>query len=224
MIMGVLACSLVACGSQPADNNREEKEDRDEDKKKDDKKDDKKEDKDDKKEDNGEAVADGDIIISVEGDAWKDVRVAYYDLVKNMRDYVANCDALNQEYVSYDYMYFDYDGDDENEVILYLEYKDEEFYRDVVFMDYFEDRKEVGILAINYAELNDSSFYAEYKYKMARYSWPNTSESYLYSVDVNDERLVYVLEEAYDYLVVDIEKEGMHPIPLYGDWEMLPED
>lgn len=220
MMMGVLACSMVACGSQPADNNSNEKEEKED---KDDKKD--KDENNDGESADDETAVDSDIIVSVDGDEWKDVRAAYNELVKNMQAYVADCDALSKEYIAYDYMYFDYDGDEKNEVILYLEYReDDEYYRDVVFMNYFEERKEVGILGISYAELNDSSFYAEYDSKMARYSWPNTNESYLYSVAVRDGSLIYVLEDAYDYLLVELEEAGLHPIPLHGDWELLPED
>lgn len=229
MLMGALAFSLAACGSQPGNNNRDEKEEREETDDKEDKKD--KEDKDDKNDKDGAEAGDdemsSDIVIAVDGNEWKDVRAAYTDLIKNMRDYVAGCDALAEEYIVYDYMYFDYDEDEENEVILYLGYNAEngDYMRDVVFMDYFEERHEVGILAIS-PELNDSSFYAEYDSKLARYSWITSPyESYLYVVCVRDGSLAFVLEEAFDYVITDIEAAGMHPLPLYGEWEIiLPED
>ncbi len=223
MIMGALAFSLAACGNQPSNNNRDEKEEREET--------DNKEDVEDKKDKDGNEAEDSemasDIVISVDGDEWKDVRAAYTELIKNMKDYVAGCERLNEEYITYDYMYFDYDEDEENEVILYLGYntEDGDYMRDVVFMDYFEERHEVGILAISHAELNDKSFYAEYDSKLARYSWVDVNESYLYIVNVRDGSLSFVLDEGYDYLISDLEAAGMHPLPLYGDWEIiLPED
>lgn len=147
----------------------------------------------------------------------------YNEIIAHMADYLAENTKHGRDYISRDYMYFDYDGDGQNELILYAGFNDEnsEFMRDVVFLDYNEATQSIYTLAVNYDEHNDESFYAEYDGKMARYFWTHGSyDSYLYLVSVHN-GLVYVLEKSYDHLVVDLESEGMHPIPLYGDWEML---
>lgn len=166
------------------------------------------------------------ITIPVESNDQSGIRAAYSKLVTNMKSYVADCEQLTQEYITYDYMYFDYDGDEAKEVILYLGYNENDtYFRDVVFMDYFEDRQQVDILAINRYDENDASFYLEYEGMMGRYSWiTSPCESYLYLIVVRDGSLMYVLEKGYGEIVSDLDKEGMHPLPLYGDWELLPED
>lgn len=166
--------------------------------------------------------------LATSGGDRKSVRAAYQNLITNMNAYIASNSRLNKDYNQKDYMFYDYDLDGEKEVILYLGYnEDDTDYRDVVFMDYFPNEQQIDVVAISNYEINDASFYCEYEGRMARYSWlPNDiSQSYLYGVYVDDSRnLIYVLEASYDYLVSDLDAEGMRPLPLYGDWEMLPED
>lgn len=153
----------------------------------------------------------------------------YNKLIKDLDNFTANEEGLNKEYVARDYMYFDYDKDGDKEVILYLEYCEEEvFYRDVCFMDYDADADDVYVRAISNAEVNDNSFYAEYlgdeedfKNCMARYSWTtNPYESYTYAVIVDDS-FRFVLVNAYDYLASDIEEVGLSALPLHGEWELI---
>lgn len=153
-------------------------------------------------------------------------REAYSEMVENISDFAASSPRLGKDYVSYDYMYFDYDGDGDKEVVYYLEFEgdDGEYYRDVAFLKYNENSQKVDILGISNNEPNDASFYAEYEGRMARYSWTmKPMESYLYVVNA-DGPITFVLENSYDEILSDIEAEGLHPLPLYGEWEMLPED
>lgn len=158
-----------------------------------------------------------------------DAVAAYNAIIKDMANYLAMYSNKGHDYVAFDYMYFDYDMDGMNELILYPEYKDAdgEFYRDVAFVDYNVDSQSIVCVGINYAEHNDTHFYAEYNGMLCRYSWPKNKvdESYLYYVAINDQgSIIYVLEKSYDYLVTDLDAEGLHPIPLHGDWEMIFED
>lgn len=152
---------------------------------------------------------------------------SYRDVVTNMAAFIEDHSArLSCDYIERDYMCYDYDEDGEIEVILYLGYyKGDEYMRDIAFLDYDEDAQEVVLRAVNKEDPNDTMFYMEYKGKMARYSWRTSPmESYIYSVMVNDEdSLIYVLEEGFDYIVTDIDEAGMHPLPLYGDWEIANE-
>lgn len=153
-------------------------------------------------------------------------REAYSEVVENISEFAASSPRLGKDYVSYDYMYFDYDGDGDKEVVYYLEFEgdDGEYYRDVAFLKYNENSQKVDILGISNNEPNDASFYAEYEGRMARYSWTmKPMESYLYVVNA-DGPITFVLENSYDEILSDIEAEGLHPLPLYGEWEMLPED
>lgn len=157
-------------------------------------------------------------------DSEDEAESAYMDLVQNMGDYIALDSRLNNDYIARDYMYYDYDADGYDEVVLYLEYKvDDVYYRDTAFLDYFADTKQVGTRAVSNSELNDASFYAEYNGKMVRYSWTTSPmESYTYAVYVDEDSFRFVLEESYDYLIVDLDGEGYQPLPLYGDWEISP--
>lgn len=157
-------------------------------------------------------------------DSEDEAESAYMDLVQNMGDYIALDSRLNNDYIARDYMYYDYDADGYDEVVLYLEYKvDDVYYRDTAFLDYFADTKQVGTRAVSNSELNDASFYAEYNGKMVRYSWTTSPmESYTYAVYVDEDTVRFVLEESYDYLIVDLDGEGYQPLPLYGDWEISP--
>ncbi len=151
-------------------------------------------------------------------------------LINDMVNYVTACPDLNEDYHAYDYMYFDYDQDGEKEIILYLRYNNDEgvYCRDTVFMDYYDSEGVVAIRAIVRGEADDRHFYATYNgdTQLARYSWTtNPMEAYLYLVMVNDKgELIYVLENAYDYIISDPMDAGLKPLPLHGSWEMLLED
>lgn len=186
-----------------------------------------------------------DIIASTEaaepivddGAPWNitsDSAIEIYNKIReNMHDYVAAIDSIQDEYVGYDYMYFDYDQDGEKEVILYLRYfvtleddKQQEML-DLVFLDYDAESKSVYIKAINTGDVDDSCFYGDYKEgTLARYSWSiNPNESYMYSVQFNEEgSLIYVLEEGYDEIISEFEKIDIVPLPVYGEWEMILND
>lgn len=176
---------------------------------------------------NGSDGTESRLSLATSGGDRKSVRAAYQNVIDNMATYVASNSLLAKEYISYDYMFYDYDNDGEKEVILYLEFEENDiFYRDVVFMDYFPEKQMVDTVAVVNYDIDDKSFYCEYDGRMARYSWiTNPFESYLYIVYVDDAgSLRYVLEKGYDYIVEDLDAEGMKPLPLYGTWEMLPED
>ncbi len=151
----------------------------------------------------------------------------YIEVVSNMAAFIeVNASRLPNDYITLDYMCFDYDLDGEIEVILYLGYYDGDVYmRDIGFLDYSEENQEVYIRAVNKGDVDDTMFYMEYNGMMARYSWRTSPmESYIYNVMVDDENtLIYVLEDGYDYIVSDITEAGMHPLPVYGDWELAPE-
>ena len=151
---------------------------------------------------------------------------AYNEIISNMKQYLAEITTKGHDYTVLDYMYFDYDEDGRKELILYPRFANDESdnMRDIVFLDYNEENKSIDVIGINYNEYKDSSFYVEYNGKLARYSW-NTSiyESYLYIVVISD-NLTYVLENSYDNIIGDVTTEGMNPLILYGDWEMIFED
>lgn len=168
--------------------------------------------------------ASSDIVVPGVANDPSSIRDGYAQVVSNMRDYVAGCSRLDEEYISYDYMFFDYDLDGLKELVLYLGFNDEEneFYRDTVFLNYDPNNQKIYICAIVNDEYNDTHFYAEYNGRMARYSWRTSPyESYIYGVYVQDDSLMYVLEGAYDEIFSDLEAAGLHPLPLYGEWEIL---
>lgn len=154
------------------------------------------------------------------------ILAAYNQIISNMPEFIGNDSRLNETYAQRDYMYFDYDQDGSKEVILYLGYYDDGdaplYLRDIVFLDYFEDRGGIDVVAINAGEGNDDCYYAEYDGQLARYSWRTSpQESYIYVVEVVQNELTYVLSDAFDYIVSDGNSIGLHPLPLYGEWEML---
>lgn len=154
------------------------------------------------------------------------ILAAYNQIISNMEEYIANESRLKADYVVRDYMYFDYDGDGSKEVILYLGYYDDEdtslYLRDIVFLDYVEDKGGIDVRAINIGEGNDDCYYADYNGKLARYSWRTSPmESYIYVVEVTDEALTYVLADGFDEVISDPASIDLIPLPLYGEWEML---
>lgn len=163
-------------------------------------------------------VVGGDFDVPVANDA-ASIKAMYMEIVQNMTSYVAGVPQLSETYITYDYMYFDYNSDGINEVVLYLLYNDAEgvYMRDVVFLYYNADAERIQILGINHGEENDTHFYCEYNGKLARYSWrTNPYESYLYVVSITaDNSIQYVLETAYDEVLINYEDYGMHPLPLY---------
>ena len=170
---------------------------------------------------NAGAAGDGDVIYYSPEDTSS--KTAYRHLIEDIETIAANMPQLKHTYLVKDYMYFDYDGDGENEVILYFSYKDADdvYCRDTVFLDYSVDSGVYVRAFVNDGD-DDSYFYAEYYGKLARYSWrTNPLESYLYCVDCS-KTLTYVLEKSYDEIIVDLKKEGLYPLPLYGSWEIGP--
>lgn len=154
------------------------------------------------------------------------IATKYREVCEDMENYVAAIPELDEEYITYDYMYHDYDQDGEENVILYLEYsEDDTWMRDVVYLYYNEETDSIDVFAVVQNEAEDIHFYCDYNGKLARYSWSTTPyESYLYVVVVEDEKLTYVLEGAYDEIFTDYEERGMKPLPLYlhaGDYTDL---
>lgn len=169
-----------------------------------------------------DTVANNGTSFSPAGDNARD---QYNDVISNMHSYVAQISELQDEYDQYDYMYFDYDQDGEKEVILYLRTTDDqrETYLDLCFLDYTPD-KGVYKLATNLNDAENYCYYSDYNGSLVRYSWTKkTDQSFLYSVNISSGTLIYVLEESFDEVLIDDDRTGK-PLPLYGEWEMLPED
>ena len=150
---------------------------------------------------------------------------SYQGILNTLDSFIAESSQLTHDYIVRDYMRYDYDLDGEKELILYLGYKDEDddFMRDVAFMDMDADGK-VYLRATSVGEVNDQSFYCEYQGLLARYSWTTKPmESYLYvvSASADGSSLAYVLEQSWSEIVGDIDAAGMHPLPLYGEWELI---
>lgn len=179
---------------------------------------------------------DSSIIVDENGDAaWanvsnddKAIERAYQGLVANMDEFIANSSSLKNEYLTKDYMIFDYNHDGRQELILYLLYRTEDSegksndYRDVVYLYYDDASESIRIKGVVSNDLNDSHFYAERNGVLVRYSWRTSPyESYIYYVDVNEEgSLIYILDEAFDEIISNPEDLDMHPCPLYGEWEI----
>ncbi len=145
------------------------------------------------------------------------IQSMYREVCENMTDYISGIDALSEDYVSYDYMYFDYDQDGEGDVILYLRYfVDKKMMIDLAFLYYNPSTDRIEVRAINKADDDDSCFYGSYNNMLVRYSWiTGTYESYLYSVQFVNGNLTYVLEAAYDEILLDYESKGIVALPLY---------
>lgn len=162
--------------------------------------------------------------VSVDGNSDSAIVSAYNDIIANMGSYIQGVNNLNKDYVSRDYIYYDYDQDGRKEVILYLKYfdADNRMILDLAFLDYFEESGQIGVRAVNTGDVDDQCYYGEYNGRMARYSWrTDPYESYLYSVYVDESnQLIYVLEAGFDEILTDYDKTGT-PLPLYGEWEMI---
>lgn len=176
----------------------------------------------------GDSIAseEGSAVVSTPGLAGR--YSAYQDVVSNYTAFIENNTSLRKDYYVNDYMYFDYDHDGVRELILSPSYRveDGEEYVDVIYLDYNETNQKVCIVGVVENDAKNSSFYAEYKGNLVRYSFiTDPYESYIYSVGLTDDgRIIYVLEESLDEVISDLEGKGMHPLPLYGDWELVPTD
>lgn len=159
----------------------------------------------------------------------------YKNVVMNMKPYIdtneiwKKCGHEEHVYNQYDYAYYDYDQDGENEVILYLRYQEnDEDYLDLALLDYVDDQ--IIVKSCFPKDLKNSTILLVYKYTeedadgnkvekecLANYTWDpnNIDDSAIKRLDYSNETGAYETLKPYSKLVVDLEKEGMYPTPLY---------
>ena len=174
----------------------------------------------------GEFSTSGDALIETSTDN-KSLAGAYNEIIANMDDLFVTYTRLSgKEYLGRDYMLYDYNQDGITDLILYLRYYEgDEYMLDLVFISYDESVGGLKVKAINTGDEDDSCFYASYEDMLVRYSWRTSPyESYLYYVHEDGDTLSYVLYDGYDEIFTDFEERGIHPLPLYGDWELVFED
>ena len=138
----------------------------------------------------------------------------YKTIVQNMVPYLASI-GIDKQYDFYDYLYFDYDHDGDEEVILYLRFKaDAEFYEDLVFLNYNTNTEKVEPIDGVY-HLGASETCYECKGDFMIHSWDiENDKSEIYVLDSTNGVSFNLIKE-YDYVFTDFEKEGMYGFVLY---------